>query len=48
VIRTLRQTTEDTGDTERVAVLNAGKLGLDKKVGGHRMQVFPDSELRLD
>jgi hypothetical protein len=48
VIGTLDQTTKDTEHTEEVAVLNAAMLGLDKEVGGRRMQVFPDLELRLD
>jgi hypothetical protein len=38
----------EPGRTDGVEVLNAAKLGLDKKVGGNRMKVFPDSEPRLD
>jgi hypothetical protein len=38
----------EPGRTDGVEVLNAAKLGLDKEAGGRKMQVFPDSELRLD
>jgi len=31
-----------------MAVLNARKNDLDRKVGAHRMEVFLDSDLRLE
>jgi hypothetical protein len=38
----------ETGRADGVEVLNAAMLRLDKEVGGRRMQVFPDSALRLN
>jgi hypothetical protein len=38
----------NSGRGDGAAVLNAAMLGLDKEVGGRRMKVFPDSEMRLD